>query len=228
MSALRRLLSDPLVKTMLRGGLLLGLFAVIGGGLVAGVYEGTKARIAANEREALERNIRALVPPDMHDNDIIEDTIQVRSRELLGSDEPLTVYRARKGGKPVAAIIEAVAPDGYSGNIYLLVAVKTDGTLAGVRVLSHKETPGLGDAIEVMKSDWILGFTGKSLHNPPPERWKVKRDGGVFDQFTGATITPRAVVQAVYRALRFYRERKQTLFEPPPASTAAEQEEPQQ
>src|SRR5690606_4959952 len=120
---------------------------------------------------------------------------------MLGTTQPVTVYRAFRGGEPVAALFNSVAPDGYSGEIRLLVGVRVDGSLSGVRVLSHKETPGLGDPIEVRHSDWITRFSGLSLENPPFERWKVRRDGGDFDQFTGATITPRAVVKATRNTL---------------------------
>jgi electron transport complex protein RnfG len=126
------------------------------------------------------------------------------------------VYRARKYGWPVAVVLAPVAPDGYNGTIRLLVAIKMDGTLAGVRVIQHRETPGLGDAIEAERSDWILGFDGKSLNDPVQEKWKVKRDGGDFDQFTGATITPRAVVKAVNKALLYFRLHGHSLFERAP------------
>jgi electron transport complex protein RnfG len=124
----------------------------------------------------------------------------------------VTVYRARLHGEPVALVIAAVAPDGYSGTIRLLVGINVDGSLSGVRVVAHRETPGLGDAIEEERSDWILGFTGKSLQNPPLQKWAVKKDGGAFDQLTGATITPRAVVKAVRQALLYYRDQKDALF----------------
>jgi len=124
------------------------------------------------------------------------------------------------GGWPVAAVFAPVAPDGYNGNIRLLVAVRLDGTLAGVRVLAHRETPGLGDNIEAERSDWILGFSGKSLQDPKADSWKVQRDGGVFDQFTGATITPRAVVKAVKNTLLYYQEHGQKLFEQHPAKAS--------
>ena len=126
--------------------------------------------------------------------------------------KPVTVYRARKSGKPFAAVFSTVAPDGYSGEIRLLVAVKADGSLAGVRVLEHKETPGLGDLIDESKSRWILGFDGLSLGNPPEKQWKVKRDGGSFDQFTGATVTPRAVVEAVKNILSFFKANQEKVF----------------
>lgn len=198
---------------MLIGALILGLFAVVGTGLVALTHDGTAERIAENERQALLRSLHQIIPPDSHDNDIYTDIIQVHD-PLLGSEQPVNVYRARLGETPVAAVIASVAPDGYSGAIKLLVGINYDGTLSGVRVISHKETPGLGDAIEAERSDWILAFNGRSLGNPDQTRWKVKKDGGVFDQFSGATITPRAVVQAVYHTLRYYQTHREVLFAP--------------
>ena len=198
---------------MLIGGLILGLFAVVGTGLVALTYDGTAERIAENERESLLRSLHQIISPDSHDNDIYTDIIQVTD-PLLGTSQPVTIYRARQGKEPVAAVIASIAPDGYGGEIKLLVGILYDGTLAGVRVVSHKETPGLGDAIEAERSDWILGFNGRSLGNPEEKRWKVKKDGGVFDQFTGATITPRAVVQGVYNTLRYYQKHREELFAP--------------
>lgn len=200
-------------KNMLIGGLILGLFAVVGTGLVAMTYNGTAERIAENERQALLRSLHQIVSPDSHDNDIYTDVIQVRDLSL-GTPQPVTVYRARQGKQPVAAVIASIAPDGYSGAIRLLVGIHYDGTLAGVRVVSHRETPGLGDAIEAERTDWILAFNGRSLENPEEKRWAVKKDGGVFDQFTGATITPRAVVQGVYNTLRYYQKHREALFAP--------------
>ena len=192
------------------------LFAVIGSGLVAFTHDSTAERIAENQRRALLRSLNELVPASEYDNDIYADILYVRNSELLGTDAAVPVYRARKGGWPVAAVLTTVAPDGYSGEIRLLVAIKLDGTLAGARVLQQRETPGLGDNIETERSDWILGFNGKSLNEPRQEQWKVKRDGGVFDQFTGATITPRAVVKAVKNALLYYRAYGHKLFEQHP------------
>jgi electron transport complex protein RnfG len=188
------------------------LFAITGTGLVAWIFDATAERIADNERRALLDSLNELVPADTYDNDIFHDVLYVRNSELLGTQEPVPVYRARKNGWPVAAVLAPVAPDGYNGNIRLLVAINVDGTLAGVRVIRHRETPGLGDAIEAERSDWIHDFAGRSLRNPPGEQWKVKRDGGVFDQFTGATITPRAVVKAVKEALIYYEQQGEKLF----------------
>jgi len=188
------------------------IFAVVGSALVAFTHQNTAERIAENQRRALLKSLNELVPRDQYDNDIYTDILYVHNSELLGTDEAVPVYRARKNGWPVAAVLAPVAPDGYNGNIRLLVAIKVDGTLAGVRVLAHRETPGLGDNIEVDRSDWIRGFAGKSLKNPKQDAWKVRRDGGVFDQFTGATITPRAVVKEVKNTLLYYRAHKDELF----------------
>ena len=203
-------------RPILISTLFLFLFAVAGSGLVAFTHDNTESRIAENQRRALLKSLNELVPNDKYDNDIYTDILYVRNSELLGTDEPVPVYRARKNGWPVAAVLAPVAPDGYNGNIHLLVAVKLDGTLAGVRVIRHRETPGLGDQIEADRSDWILAFSGKSLDNPGQQHWKVKRDGGAFDQFTGATITPRAVVKAVKKALLYYKANSDKLFEQHP------------
>ena len=205
----------PLVRHMIISAALLGLFAIIGTTMVAMIYDATEERIAANERAFLLKSLHTLVPPEKHNNDLFSDVIEVSDKELLGSAKPVRVYRARQDKQPVAAIINAVAPDGYSGSIELLVAIRYDGTLAGVRVVKHKETPGLGDAIDVSKSDWVLGFNDRSLTNPDKKGWAVKRDGGIFDQFTGATISPRAVVHAVHRSLLYFDAHKDELFAKP-------------
>jgi len=201
-----------LVTHMFRTAILLGLFAIIGTGLVALTFKYTEQPITESERKALLRSLHALIPPGSHDNDIFNDVLTVSNREYLGTDKAMRIFRARQQGRPVAVVIETVAPDGYSGNIFLLVAINQDGTLLGVRVGKHKETPGLGDVIEIERSDWVLGFTDKNLNNPGAPGWRVKKDGGEFDQFTGATITPRAVVKAVYRTLLFYQAQGDALF----------------
>lgn len=198
-------------KPILIAALILGAFSILGVGLVSATYEGTKTRIAQNERMALLRKLHAIVPADTVNNDMIGDRIEVSDMELLGA-ETSTVYRGRKDGQPVAAVLTPIVPDGYSGPIKLLVAVRVDGSLGGVRVVAHKETPGLGDKIEEEKSDWVLGFTGKSLGDPPLEGWAVKRDGGEFDQFTGATISPRSIVKAVKKTLLFVQNYGDQLY----------------
>lgn len=201
-------------------GFILGAFAVVGVGLVAVTHALTLERIAANERAVTLRMMAAVIPTEYMDNDPLQDLIEVNAPDLLGGATS-RIYRIRGGGKPLALVLDPVIPNGYMGPIKLLISILADGTLGGVRVLSHKETPGLGDKIELTKSDWVLGFTGKSLGNPPEAAWKVKRDGGVFDQFTGATVTPRSIVQAVRDTLRFVEQQGATLYDRPRSASAA-------
>ena len=202
-----------IVRNMIISAVVLALFAASGTFFVSYTYENTIDRINENKRLALLKAFHVLILPSEHDNDVFNDIIQVQNKELLGSKKLVKIYRARKEQKPVAVIINSVAPDGYNGNIELLVAIRYDGSLAGVRVVGHKETPGLGDAIEANRSDWITKFKDLSLLNPTTKGWAVKRDGGEFNQFTGATITPRAIVKAVYNTLRYYKEHRDTLYE---------------
>ena len=214
---------SPMMRHVLTSTVLLALFGIAGAGSVAVVHELTKDRIAANIRATMLRSLNDVLPPAEYDNDILSDTIEVWDADLTPG-KPTTIYRARRAGKPVAAIFDVEAPGGYGGPIHLLIGVRADGTLSGVRVVEHHETPGLGDAIETSKSDWILQFRGLSLDNPPEAQWKVKRDGGHFDQFTGATITPRAVVKAVRNALRYFRDHRDEIFKAPAVPSTAEQE----
>lgn len=197
---------------MSRSALLLGLFALVGTALVAIIFTGTEEPIADAEREHMLRSLHSVIKTDMHDNDLFSDYIEVHSTELLGTNKPVAVFRARKNGLPVALAITSIAREGYVGPIKLLVGINIEGSIIGVRVLSHRETPGLGDAIDEKRSDWIYGFNDHSLKNPEPKDWRVRRDGGVFDQFTGATITPRAVVKAVHNTLKFFDKNKERLF----------------
>ena len=193
-------------------------FAVVGVGLVAATHEATKDRIAENHRRMLLRFMNQVIHPERYDNDILKDTIQVTDPRLAPKGEPVTVYRARMHGHPVAAVFTTVAPDGYNGRIELLVGVDVNGRITGVRVIDHHETPGLGDAIDIRKSNWVEQFRGRRIGDPPLKRWAVKKDGGIFDQFTGATITPRAVVKAVRHTLEYFQEHRDTVFAAPPES----------
>jgi len=201
-----------LIKRMLHAAILLTFFAVLSGGLVAVSFQMTYQQIKANERAYLLRTLNVLIPKQQYDNDLFTDIREVQNEALLGTDEPVMVYRARQAGQPVAAVLTPVAPDGYNGRIRLLVGINYEGVLVGVRVLSHQETPGLGDNIDMRRSKWILGFDRRSLIHPDESGWKVKRDGGIFDQFTGATITPRAVVKAVHNTLLFFQQYRDEIF----------------
>jgi Na+-translocating ferredoxin:NAD+ oxidoreductase subunit G len=174
----------------------------------------TRSRISRNEQAWIQEHLDALVPPTSHDNDLLSDAISVVSPDLLGTDQPVIIYRARSRGAPVAAIVRSVAPDGYRGPIELLVAIAYDGTLLGVRVLRHHETPGLGDAFE-RDPQWLEHFRGRSLSDPPQQRWTVRKDGGDFDAFTGATITPRSIVKEVRRTLEYYQANRDQIFRTP-------------
>ena len=213
-----------ITSNSIRSGILLALFALIGTGLLSFTHDATRDRIASNERDGLLNNLHKIIDPDTHDNDLFTDTITVTDAILLGTPDPVTVYRARKQGQAIAAVFSSIAPNGYNGTIKLLIGINHSGVLAGVRVVTHKETPGLGDAIESQRSDWILGFTGKSLSKPTPDNWKVKKDGGVFDQFTGATITPRAIVKAIKNTLLYYQTHQQDVFAASP-NTAGQSHE---
>ena len=200
-------------QSITRNSMLLAVFAVCTTVLISGTYLLTKDRIALEKRRAEERALLEIVPRDRHDNSMLDDVIPVgpATAGLKLADEK-RIYLAKQDGAVVTAIIPATAPDGYTGEIDLVVGVNADGSIAGVRVLSHRETPGLGDKVDLKKSDWVLGFDGRSLYNPGPAGWAVKKDKGVFDQFTGATITPRAVVAATLRVLQYADANRQRLF----------------
>jgi len=211
-------------QSITRNSVLLALFAVCTTALIAGTFLLTKDDIAQQKRLAEEKALLEIFPRSRHDNSLLDDTIPVGPQDTgLGLAEEKHVYIARQGGKVVGIIVPVVAPDGYSGEIELIVGVNADGTVAGVRALVHKETPGLGDKVDLKKSKWVLGFNGKSLSNPTIDGWHVKKDKGEFDQFTGATITPRAVVAATLRALQFAQADKKRLFdEREPAPTGGD------
>lgn len=197
--------------------LTLAVLAAVLTALLVSVASLTRERIASNEQAWIKQRLDALVAPDSHDNDLLADSIAVTAPDLLGSAQPVKIYRARHGGAPVAAIIRPIAPDGYRGPIELLVAIGQDGRLIGVQVIRHEETPGLGDAFESRDVHWLDRFRGRSLTDPPTQRWTVRRDGGDFDAFTGATITPRAIVKAVRNALEYYQRNSQRIFDQPAA-----------
>jgi len=196
-------------------GGLLAITALVGTGILFVINWHSSPYIKENERQMLLKSVSSVLDNVQYDNDILEDTLKVYDKTQLGHDSPSLIYRVRKDKNPIAAVITVIAPNGYSGQIKLLVGINTNNVITGVRVVKHKETPGLGDGIEKQRSDWIDIFLGKSLHNPKVGGWKVKRDGGEFDQLTGATITPRAIVGAVYKALRYFRTHYVEIFSDP-------------
>lgn len=172
----------------------------------------TEKPIAERQAEDLNNSLAQVLPKELHDNDIAGDTQSVDGKK---------VYIARKDGQVSAVAFQSVSP-GYSGDIVLIMAVDRDGVILGVRVVRHTETPGLGDKIEAKKGPWIDGFSRKSLTNPDAKGWQVKKDGGIFDQFTGATITPRAVVKGVHDGLQFFAAHRTALLAAPQPTTTAE------
>lgn len=198
-----------------RSALALGLVVIIGTALLAVVNNLTRERISDQEQRAVLQQLQQLLAADQYDNELHLDYFQFSAESYFPQGQVVTAYRARKQGKAVAVILRFAAMDGYNGRINLLAGIDTSGQLTGVRVTSHKETPGLGDGIEIERSDWIRTFEGKSLQHPEAGQWAVRRDGGVFDQMTGATITPRAVVNAVKRALEYFQAHQQELFDHP-------------
>lgn len=185
--------------------LLLGGFALLASAVIAIGDRVTRADIAERLAEDLQASLAQVIPPSLHDNDLLQDTTRIGQPETL-------VYRARRDGD-VKGVAFEVSGAGYGGStIVLVMGVNPDGQILGVRVVSHAETPGLGDKLELSKSDWILSFNGRSLNDPPEKAWAVKKDGGEFDQFTGATITPRTVVQAVKGGLEFFATHRMQLL----------------
>jgi len=198
-------LRDVIITT-----LLLGLFAAVGAGLVAWVHGRTEARISENQIALTRARVGQLLAGLDYDNDPVAAQF-ILKHPLLDPPEA-TVWFARQGSEVIGLVLSAVSPNGYSGAIHLLVGLSPDGHVLGVRVTQHRETPGLGDDIEVERSNWIHGFAGRYLDNPPIELWRVRRDGGIFDQFTGATVTPRAVVGAVRDVLLYFRNHGEDLL----------------
>lgn len=188
-----------------KSGWLLAVFALAGVILLNVVKTQTKDKIAENERAALMARLLDVVDKNSHDNDLLNDVIKLPA-ESLHSSQPVTIYRARKQGLPTAAIVVMTTSKGYAGTIQMVVGVRMDKTLSGVRIVKHKETPGLGDKMEIRKGNWVLDFDNTSLQQPDSSKWAVKKDGGYFDQFTGATITPRAIVGAVRNVLVWANE----------------------
>lgn len=200
--------NSPPVRTLL----LVGLIATVAAVLVTASYNFSRDRIAANERAQLIRSLHSVLDPSINESRLNPILLEVSDADLLGSDDAVDVFVVTEQGRVIAVIFAALAPDGYNAPIQLLIGIAGDERITGVRVISHRETPGLGDAIDIEKTDWITQFNGRNLQTPPAPTWAVDKDAGSFDSITGATVTSRAVVSAVRNTLLYFQNHKEELF----------------
>ncbi len=212
---------STLKQSIVSNSLSLGIFSIITVGLISLIFVMTETRIAQQVQKFELKALNEIVPADQHDRSLLDSAIMVENMPLLGLDSQQKAYVAFKQGQAIGAILPVRAPDGYNGRISLLVGIRHNGDIAAVRVITHKETPGLGDGIDTKISSWIDQFAGRSLQNTPEQDWTVKKDGGQFDQFTGATITPRAVTKAVHRALIYFHDHREQLYDEARAQLSA-------
>lgn len=203
---------ETIIKHASKTALILLIFAFVGTAMLAFVFERTKAPIAASEKAARLALLQQILPSAAYDNDLLQETVAIAPNAQLGNHQTTIANIAKKNGKVVGVILEAIAHDGYSGDIKLLIAIRADGSINGVRVLAHKETPGLGDYIDIAHGEWIKLFNDESVQKTPATQWQVKKDGGKFDYMVGATITPRAVVKATHQALVYFEQNKLQLL----------------
>jgi len=203
---------DSLAHSILRSAWGLSLFAIITAGLIALTQVVTKDKILEQVAQARTKALLEIVPAGEFDNNLLDNMFWLEAEAELGLKEAGEAFVALQQGQPRYFILPLVAPDGYTAPIRLIMSIDLSGTIIGLRVIEHKETPGLGDKIDIKKSDWVRLFEGRSLENTPESAWSVKKDGGEFDQLTGATITPRAIVQAVYKGLQYFKEHQAELL----------------
>lgn len=197
---------------VIKGGVTLAVIAAICTALVAATFILTKEQIVANEQAWLERSLQPALSGLSFDSGITDSPLIIPTPHALPGSEDAIVYRVYSAGLPVAALFVVTARDGYSGPIRLLIGIDAAGAVTGVHVLEHRETPGLGDRVETGKSSWVQQFAGRSLTNPAPDSWEIKRDGGVFDQLTGASVTPRAIVNAIWETLLYFAANTELVF----------------
>jgi electron transport complex protein RnfG len=202
-------------QSILKSGLTLAAIAAVCTALVAATYQLTAERIVANEKVLLEKSLQPALAGLFYDSDVTESRLVLEPPHGLPGSDPAVIYRVTSGGEPVAALFAVTALDGYAGPIRILVGVSVDGTVTGVRILSHRETPGLGDKIDSARSDWVHQFDGRSLRDPLVTGWAIRGDGGEFDQLTGASITPRAVIKAIRETLIYFDSHRGDIFSPP-------------
>ena len=203
---------ESLGRSIFRSALGLSLFAIITAGFIALTQVVTKDRIVDQIKQARSKALLEIVPLGQFDNDILDNAFWLEAEEQLGLKEAGEAFVALNDGQPRYFILPLVAPDGYTGPIRLIMSVDLSGSIVGLRVIEHKETPGLGDKIDIKKSDWVRLFEGRSQENTEESDWAVKKDGGDFDQMTGATITPRAIVNAVYKGLQYFQSHQRELI----------------
>lgn len=206
-----------------KSGVTLAAIATVCTALVAGTWQLTRDRIEENRREFLERSLTPALAGLFFDSGVTESMITIPPPHELPGSGPALIYRVYADETPVAALFVVTARDGYAGPIRLLIGITMNGEITGVRVLEHRETPGLGDRVEIEKTDWVLQFDGRSLGNPAAERWAIKEDEGDFDQLSGASVTPRAIVKAIKATLAYFEANKVAIFAAAPDSP----EEPQ-
>ncbi|UQA50663.1 MULTISPECIES: electron transport complex subunit RsxG [Vibrio] len=197
-----------------KNGLTLAIFACATTGLVALTQYLTKDQIKLQEQKQLLSVLNQVIPEEMHDNNLVAACTMVSAPDL-GTVRSMPAYIATKDGQPTAMAIESIAPDGYNGEIKIITGIDNQGKILGTRILSHQETPGLGDKIDLRVTDWILSFTGKQVTESNWNSWRVRKDGGDFDQFTGATITPRAVVKAVRNTVNYVNKSRDEILNQP-------------
>ncbi len=202
-------------RNALRTGVILLVFAFVGTAILAFTHQSTEPTIARGQQAAKLALLSQVLPATLYDNDLLSSKKRVAPDDLLGTRLASSLWLAQRDGQFSGIVLEAIAPDGYSGEIALLIGIDASGKVTGVRVTAHRETPGLGDYVDRAKSAWIDQFAGKSLTNPPPKHWKVVKDGGTFDARAGATITPRAVVRAVKGALEYFAQHRAEFNAPP-------------
>jgi electron transport complex protein RnfG len=209
---------NAVLQNALRTSLILFIFAVIGTAMMAYTFRHTEPIIEKSAQAEKLALINQVLPKTLYDNDLLAAHRELPADDLLGTRKPSGIWLATKAGQPAGVVLEAIAPEGYSGDISLLIGISADGVVTGVRVIQHKETPGLGDYIDLAKSPWVLQFNGKSHSEENDGRWKVKKDGGEFDSRAGATITPRAIVKAVREALKYFQLHREELLQAPKTS----------
>ena len=205
-------MSESILKHTVKTIAIMAAFTLVGTGALAYIHEQSKGKIEINEAIEKMKSFAQVLPANDYDNQLLEDFVIVPAGGELNNRAATKIYVARLAGVANAVILETTAHDGYSGDIKLLMAVRADTSVAGIRVIAHKETPGLGDYIDILHGDWIKSFDGLSFSSRPSEQWAVKKDGGKFDYMAGATITPRAVVKATHAALQYIATNKTQLF----------------